>query len=209
MARPAIDIHNFRGVAASREPPVASPAECGQSRRRGGNGIAEIGMLRTLAAALVLVCSSAAAWADAASDCEKGGSNWQLRIRGCSAVIAQEPGATWAYITRSYAYERDGQYERALADGNRAVELDPQHPMAHINRAAAYIGLGDYTKAISDTERAIELDPQSAVAFVNRAYAYEQLGARERAIADYRRALEIDRNFQFAKDALKRLGATR
>jgi len=79
--------------------------------------------------------------------------------------------------------------------------------MAYVNRAAAHIALKDYDRALADTNKALQLDGNHTTAFVNRAYLYERLGERDRAIADYRRALQIDANKQYARDALKRLGA--
>ena len=163
-------------------------------------------MLRPLVVWIVLLCAGTAAWADAAADCEKS-RDWPLKIRACTAVIAADPRAGWAFINRAWAYERNGQFQNALADGNKAVELSPRQPMAYVNRAAAHIALKDYDRALADTNKALQLDGNHTDAFVNRAYLYERLGERDRAIADYRRALQIDANKQYARDALKRLGA--
>lgn len=162
-------------------------------------------MLKALAAAIVLICSSAAAWADNSSDCVQS-KDWPTVIRACSAIIASRPRDGWGYINRSYGYERNKQYDLALSDGNRGVELSPRDPQAYVNRAAAYIGLTDYQRAITDLNRAIQLNPGHSNAFVNRAYAHQKLGERDRAIADYRRALEINPNERYAADALDDLG---
>ncbi len=164
-------------------------------------------MLKRLAMAMVLVCSGTAARADTAGDCANS-KVWPEAIKACTAIIAKEPRAGWAYINRCFAYERNGEASRALTDCNKAVELEPRNATAWVNRAAAFIAMKNYNRALTETNRAIELDPRSAVAFVNRAYANEQLGDRARAIADYQRTLEIDPGYQYAKDALKRLGAS-
>lgn len=145
--------------------------------------------------------------ADDASDCEKA-SDFNVEIAACSRIIRKDSNAVWAYINRSYAYERLDRGEEALADANRAIELDAKRPVAWVNRAAAKIRLKDYNGAIADANQAMKIDPGRASAFVNRAYAYEQLGERDRAIADYRRTLELDPAKDYARDALKRLGST-
>jgi tetratricopeptide (TPR) repeat protein len=144
--------------------------------------------------------------ADDRDDCARS-NDFPKKVEACSAVIAREPSAGWAYINRSYGYERIGKYEQSLSDGNRAVQFSPQEPLSYVNRAAAYIGLEQYDRAIEDTNRALRLDQGNLLAFVNRAYAYEKLGRRDRAIADYRRCLEIDSSYEYARNALKRLGA--
>ncbi len=129
------------------------------------------------------------------------------KLEACSAIIARQPKAGWAYINRSFAYERLGKYQEALADGNRAIELSPKHPLSHVNRAAAYIGLEQYERAIEDLNRALRIDQANALALTNRGYAYESLGQKDRAVADYRRSLEIDPSYDYPRSALKRLGA--
>jgi tetratricopeptide (TPR) repeat protein len=164
-------------------------------------------MLKRLAVAMVFVCLGTVARADTAGDCANS-KVWPEAIKACTVIIAKDPRAGWAYINRCFAYERNGEASRALPDCNKAIELDPRNATAWVNRAAAYIALKNYNRALTETNRAIELDPRSAVAFVNRAYASEQLGDRTRAIADYQRTLEINPDYQYAKDALKRLGAS-
>jgi tetratricopeptide (TPR) repeat protein len=158
-----------------------------------------------LAAGLLLACGHVPAWADAAADCGKSG-NWPVMISGCTAVIAKTPRAGWAYTNRCHAYERSGQFDRALADGHKAVELSPNDPLAFVNRGAAYIGMQNYNSALEDINKALRLDPRNANAIINRAYIHEQRNERDAAIADYRRTLELDSSKQYAKDALKRLG---
>jgi len=133
--------------------------------------------------------------------------DFQKKVEACSAIIARQPNAGWAYINRSYAYERLGSYEEALADGNRAIVLSPEDPFSFVNRAAAYIGLKQYERAIEDANRALRIDPAHVLALTNRGYAYERLDQKDRAVADYRRSLEINPSYDYARSALKRLGA--
>jgi tetratricopeptide (TPR) repeat protein len=56
--------------------------------------------------------------------------------------------------------------------------------------------------------RAIALDPKDNTAYDNRALNHEKLGETAEAIADYQKVLTIVPSDQYAKDALKRLGAS-
>jgi len=163
-------------------------------------------MLKAILACLAVVLGAATALADARQDCGQVHDH-HLAIRGCSEVIRGNGRDAWAYANRSHAYERIGQYQLSLADGHRAVDLDPSQPLHFVNRAAAYIGLRDYSRALADIDAALRIDPRNAVAFVNRAFVYEQLGNRNLAVEDYRRTLQYEPDNQYARDALRRLGA--
>jgi tetratricopeptide (TPR) repeat protein len=67
-----------------------------------------------------------------------------------------------AYVNRGKAYEKTGQYQKALADLNEAVELDPTLALAYYNRGVIYGSMGEYEKATQNLNRAIALDPSLA-----------------------------------------------
>jgi tetratricopeptide (TPR) repeat protein len=50
-----------------------------------------------------------------------------------------------------------GDYEEAMKDFNRAIELDPELPDAYRNRAEFYIKLGERDDALNDAQTALEL----------------------------------------------------
>jgi len=52
-----------------------------------------------------------------------------------------------------------GRYEEALADFNRAIELDPGDPEHIAGRGQTYQAMGRYDEAQADFSRAVELDP--------------------------------------------------
>ncbi len=163
-------------------------------------------MLKAILACLAIALGSAAALADGRQDCEQTYDH-QLAVRGCTEFLRGNGAAAWAYSNRCHAYERLGQFQLSLADGHRAVDLDPTQPLHFVNRAAAYIGLRDYSRALADIDSALRIDPRNPVAFVNRAYVYEQLGRLNLAMDDYRRTLQFEPGNQYARDALRRLGA--
>jgi tetratricopeptide (TPR) repeat protein len=65
-----------------------------------------------------------------------------------------------------------------------------------------------YAAAIPVCTQAIALKPKDEDSYRNRAFDYESLGKNAEAIADYKKVLTIDPSDQYAKDALKRLGAS-
>src|SRR5438477_630609 len=64
-----------------------------------------------------------------------------------------------------------GDFDGAIPDFNRAIELDPKFAMAFSNRAGAKSGRGDLEGAIADCTRALELKPNNPSAYQNRAVA--------------------------------------
>jgi tetratricopeptide (TPR) repeat protein len=78
-------------------------------------------------------------------------------------VVAQqesERDAAVAYYRRGNAYGKKGDLDRAIADYDKAIELDPKYVMAYNNRGIAYGKKGDFDSAIADLNKAIELDPK-------------------------------------------------
>ena len=56
-------------------------------------------------------------------------------------------------------YRQLGRYDEALADLNRAIELDPADAEAIGSRGQTYRLLGRLVEALADLNRARELDP--------------------------------------------------
>jgi len=96
-----------------------------------------------------------------------------------------------AYDSRGAAYKDLGNYQQAIEDLSRAIEIKPGYIDAYNNRGIAYKDLGNYSQAIEDLNRAIEMKPRFAEAYNNRGIAHKGLGNYRQAIEDYSRAIEI------------------
>ena len=84
-----------------------------------------------------------------------------------------------------------GDYQGAIADCNKAIELDPKYTKAYGNRGIAKYELGDNQGAIADYNKAIELDPKNAKAYHNRGWAKGELGDNQGACLDWSKAGEL------------------
>jgi tetratricopeptide (TPR) repeat protein len=108
-----------------------------------------------------------------------------------SSVHGQTTSAV-DYYNRAHAKSDKGDYDGAIADLNRAIELDPKYASAYNNRGLAKQGKGDLDGAIADWTRAIELNPKLVPAYYNRAHAKSDKGDYDGAIADFNRAIELN-----------------
>ena len=116
-----------------------------------------------------------------------------LAVAGCAEMKAD------SYFNRALTYGKKGQYDQAIADYTKAIEINPGHAMAYYNRGRAYaIGKGQYDQAIADYNKAIEINPGYAMAYYNRALTYSKKGQYDQAIADYNKAIKINPRFILA-----------
>jgi tetratricopeptide (TPR) repeat protein len=114
--------------------------------------------------------------------------------RPCEAS-AEEGFAAEDYSNRGLTYHNLRQYEAALAEYNRALDLDPTLARAYNNRGATHRALRRYKAALADYSQAIELDPTEAQAYSNRGATYAELRQYPAAMADFVRALEQNPTF--------------
>jgi tetratricopeptide (TPR) repeat protein len=86
---------------------------------------------------------------------------------------------------------KDGDLDGAIADFDRAIEIDPKDDAPYFNRAQAKWQKKDAAGAIADYTRAIELGSTNPAAYNNRGNARAENNDRDGAIADYTRAIEL------------------
>jgi Tfp pilus assembly protein PilF len=58
------------------------------------------------------------------------------------------------YFNRGRAYANKGQYDQAISDCTKALEIEPRYAEAYIVRGVAYSRKGQHDQAISDYTKA-------------------------------------------------------
>ena len=94
-------------------------------------------------------------------------------------------------VNRGIEKAKDGDLDGAIADFDRAAELNPKDDAPYFNRAQARKLKNDTAGAIADYTKAIELGSTNPAAYNNRGNARVENKDREGAIADYTRAIEL------------------
>jgi tetratricopeptide (TPR) repeat protein len=84
-----------------------------------------------------------------------------------------------------------GQFDHAIAEGKRAVELDPVSPINRADLGATYMMLRRYDEAVQQLRSTLEIDPEFYWAHRYLGLTLELKGETAEAIAEYQKAFEL------------------
>jgi serine/threonine protein kinase/Tfp pilus assembly protein PilF len=102
------------------------------------------------------------------------------------------PASARDHYQLAISYARARRPGRAVAELNRALELNPRHYWSYLQRGLCHLELGNQTLAVADASVCIGLWPELPLGHFNRGYCLEKAGQRAEAIDDYTAALEHD-----------------
>jgi lipoprotein NlpI len=132
-----------------------------------------------------------------------------LAIAGCSRIVEdakQKPKARGvAFYNRGNAHVLKGDHDKAIADFDEALKLEPKNASIYNNRGNARGDKGESDAATADFEAAIKINPRYAAAYFNRGNALAAKGETERALKDYDAAIKNNKrnvNAYIARGAL-------
>jgi serine/threonine protein kinase/Flp pilus assembly protein TadD len=96
------------------------------------------------------------------------------------------------------AHAREGRDVEAIAELDRAIDLNPRHYWARTLRGICQLQRGQATEAVADFGACTGLWPEFAWGYFNQAYARAKAGNKTAAIHDYTTALQRDPDFVLA-----------
>ncbi len=96
-----------------------------------------------------------------------------------------------AYLRRGNAYRDLGQTDKAIADWNHAIVLDPQSAGAYAARGMHYASIGNTAKALQDLDESLQIEA-TLDSYVLRGQVYSGLGQYQKAIEDFDLAIAQD-----------------
>ena len=85
--------------------------------------------------------------------------------KGDSTASKSKVITVFDYYNSALIAMRDGKYNKALEDLNKAIEMNPAHSEAYSKRGMCYYELKQYKNASTDFDRAAQLDPSNESAF--------------------------------------------
>jgi tetratricopeptide (TPR) repeat protein len=124
---------------------------------------------------------------------------------GVAATVALHlgrlPTGARGYYNRGVEDNRQGRYDSALANFERALEMEPTRSDAHVARAVTWCELGKPFSALQDADEALSTSPSSSRAYYVRGTAQRVIGREDAAIRDFQRAFQIAPDFARASMA--------
>lgn len=113
-------------------------------------------------------------------------------IASFTAGIRLAPAMAVLYLNRANAYLYKPNFNAAIADANRALELKVANADdAYVIRGTARAGLGDFNSAIADCNRALKINPKNGLAYNNRANNKLRLRDYSGALNDCNKAIAL------------------
>jgi len=98
------------------------------------------------------------------------------------------------YLFCGMAYNILEYYTQAIADYNKALELNPDYTVVYFNRGNAYYHAKNYNPAIEDFNMALKFEQDKAKVYFSRGNAYDGQEDYDLAIADFDKVIELDKN---------------
>ena len=105
-------------------------------------------------------------------------------------AINGNPSFVQAYLMRAAAYHSQNQYERAIKDYTKVIELGEAYfkAVGYFNRGLVRYDVGKYKAAISDFTSALSFDEKMANAYLHRGIAKGRTGDRNGQVKDFANA---------------------
>ena len=149
--------------------------------------------LIALSALAVLAASQRPAAADDYETCEK--QSGDVAIAACTRALetGRYKGRQLAaiYDNRGVEYAAMHDFDKAFADYDEAIRIDPKFAFPYSNRGDARRLNGDLEQGLADLNQAIRLDPDFANAYFNRGLAWEAKQELQKALADFMKYVEL------------------
>lgn len=115
-----------------------------------------------------------------------------------SDIILKNQQSETAYNNRGEYYYQQGELEKALADYNEGIRIQPNQPSPYNNRAIIYYKRKQYDLALKDIEKALSIEPEYAAAYNNKGNIYYNIPDYDSAIVAFQKAVTLFENYPTA-----------
>lgn len=111
------------------------------------------------------------------------------RIEALSRVVAESPQRAEVWLQRADLRRQHGEFSEALADTQKALQLQPDWPPALLQTARILLDQQQYVLALEAANACLTRDPGNADALVIRARSHTHLADTNAAIGELSAAL--------------------
>ncbi len=124
-------------------------------------------------------------------------------VRIAEMISAIESEAATIRYHNALQMHTNGNYEEAIAEYKKIMEISEPDSDLYVNLGAAYQAFNNNTEAIKAYEKAIELDESNSTAYYYLGTGYFQEENFEKALKTYQKALAIDPKNENIKQAIE------
>ena len=115
-------------------------------------------------------------------------------IKRYTKFIKEHPNTKELYEGRAFAYITNQEYEKALADYSKALELDSKNTYYLFCRADCFGKLGKWDDALKEYKKILKIDDKDAACYLNMADIFFQKHSNQSAEKYYTKAIEFGKN---------------
>ena len=120
------------------------------------------------------------------------------RITRSTANLLLYPNDQWTFCERGNSYFYNAQPKKALADFNKAIELDEKEAFFYHCRGDLILEYGNPREALIDLDIAVNLEPDNLLCLTRRADAFLKLNKLQRALDDCNSVLKTEPHYKVA-----------
>jgi tetratricopeptide (TPR) repeat protein len=114
-------------------------------------------------------------------------------IQEFTTAIRLNPKYAAAYFMRAYTYAQLQDFNKALADIDKAIEIVPSYARSYSNRGFLKSErLNDLPGALQDFNTAIKLDSTDAISYNNRGELKRKMNDISGSLSDYNQAIKLN-----------------
>lgn len=122
-----------------------------------------------------------------------------------AAAIRINPKSTEAYFGRAVYYQQSKQYQKALTDYRKTIDMDPANDRAYYNVGIINFEVEKYDEALRSFSICIQMNNNYTEAYYMRGLIHEMRNNKAEAKLNYEYALQLSPEYLLAQEGLKRV----